>query len=107
MNNLKRIIHSVFPAFLLSASVGQIDAITNIATEISSYTGIAANLVQFAFSLGIFFLGMGAAFFGKIVEKNIKLSTIVGTALFITGLIVTSFGIDHKSITLLLSLIHI
>lgn len=101
MNNLKRIIHSVFPAFLLSASVGQIYAFTNFATEISSYTGIAANLVQFAFSLGIFFLGMGAAFFGKIVEKNIKLSTIVGTALFITGLIVTSFGIDHKSITLL------
>ena len=67
MNNFKRIIHSIFPAFLLSASVGQIYAFTNFATEISSYTGVSANLVQFAFSLGIFFLGMGAAFFGKIV----------------------------------------
>lgn len=97
----KQLIHSVLPAFLLSASVGQIYAFTNFATEISAFTGIAANLVQFAFSLGIFFLGMGAAFFGKIVEKNIKLSTIVGTALFLSGLCVTSLGIDYKSLLLL------
>lgn len=97
----KQFVHSILPAFLLSASVGQIYAFTNFATEISSFTGIAANLVQFAFSLGIFFLGMGAAFFGKIVEKNIKVSTIVGTALFLTGLCVTALGINQKSITLL------
>lgn len=99
--NLKRILHSVLPAFLLSASVGQIYAFTNFATEISSFTGVAANLVQFAFSLGIFFLGMGAASFGRIVEKNIKLSTIIGTALFISGLYLTSVGIEAKSISLI------
>ena len=94
-------VHSILPAFLLSASVGQIYAFTNFATEISAYTGIASNAVQFSFSLGIFFLGMGAAFFGKIVEKNIKLSSIVGTLLFISGLCVTSLGIFHKSVALL------
>ena len=97
----KQLVHSILPAFLLSASVGQIYAFTNFATEISSFTGIASNLVQFAFSLGIFFLGMGAAFFGKIVERNIKISTIVGTALFLTGLCVTSLGIDQRSLTML------
>ena len=97
----KQFFHSILPAFLLSASVGQIYAFTNFATEIATYTGIAASLVQFAFSLGIFFLGMGAAFFGKIVERNIRLSTIVGTALFISGLCVTALGIDCKSVALI------
>ena len=97
----KQFFHSILPAFLLSASVGQIYAFTNFASEISAYTGVAAPKVQFAFSLGIFFLGMGAAFFGTIVERNIKLSSIVGTALFISGLCVTSVAIDHKSAFLL------
>lgn len=97
----KQFLHSILPAFLLSASVGQIYAFTNFATEISAFTGIAANLVQFAFSLGIFFLGMGAAFFGNVVERNIKLSTIVGTILFLAGLCVTAIGIESKSLVLL------
>ena len=43
---------------------------------------------------------MGAAFFGKIVEKNIRLSTIIGTSLFLSGLLVTEFGIVTKSLAL-------
>ncbi len=44
---------------------------------------------------------MGAAFFGKIVEKNIKLSTVIGTVLFLSGLLVTSLGISMKSLILI------
>ena len=77
---MKRFIRAVLPAFLLAVSVGQIYAFTNFSDGIASYISTAENpvtkaQVQFAFSLGIFFLGMGAAFFGKIVEKNIRLST--------------------------------
>ncbi|MBR0196814.1 MAG: MFS transporter [Kiritimatiellae bacterium] len=94
----KRFIHAILPAFLLAISVGQIYAFTNFSTEIASYIGKTEKQVQFAFSLGIFFLGMGAAFFGKIVEKNIRLSTIIGTTLFISGLCTTAIGISAKSL---------
>ena len=98
---MKRIIRAVLPAFLLAVSVGQIYAFTNFSDEIARYIGESQKDVQFAFSLGIFFLGMGAAFFGKIVEKNIRLSTIIGTVLFISGLCVTGIGITVKSLSLI------
>ena len=98
---MKRFIRSVLPAFLLAVSVGQIYAFTNFSSEIAAYIGETQKNVQFAFSLGIFFLGMGAAFFGKIVEKNIRLSTIIGTTLFLSGLIVTEVGIHMKSLAMI------
>ena len=97
---MKRFVRAVLPAFLLAVSVGQIYAFTNFSDEIAQTIGESQKDVQFAFSLGIFFLGMGAAFFGKIVEKNIRLSTIIGTTLFIFGLLVTAFGITSKSLAL-------
>ena len=98
--SVKRIWRAVLPAFLLAVSVGQIYAFTNFSTQIAEHIGETKSAVQFAFSLGIFFLGMGAAFFGKIVERNIRLSTMIGTALFIAGLLVTSLGINLKSLGL-------
>jgi len=109
MNNavgVKRFVRAVLPAFLLAVSVGQIYAFTIFSDPIAQFlTGGDAEAairirpqVQFAFSLGIFFLGMGAAFFGKIVEKNIRLSTLIGTILFLSGLVVTAFGVRMKSL---------
>lgn len=98
---MKRFVHSIFPAFLLAVSVGQIYAFTNFSSEIAVYIGATQKTVQFAFSLGIFFLGMGAAFFGNIVEKNIRLSTFIGTAFFISGLFATAIGISVKSIEII------
>ena len=86
------------PAFLLAVSVGQIYAFTNFSSEIAQYIGETQKSVQWAFSFGIFFLGMGAAFFGKIVERNIRLSTIIGTTLFLSGLLVTEWGVHLKSL---------
>ena len=97
----KRMVRAVIPAFLLAVSVGQIYAFTNFSDPIAAHIGKSKSAVQFAFSLGIFFLGMGAAFFGKIVERNIRLSTIIGTTLFISGLIVTALGVRMKSLALI------
>ena len=97
----QRIFRAVLPAFLLAVSVGQIYAFTNFSDQIAKHIGESKSAVQFAFSLGIFFLGMGAAFFGKIVERNIRLSTIIGTTLFISGLLVTALGIRMKSLALI------
>ena len=97
----KSIIHGILPAFLLAISVGQIYAFTNFSTDIAEYISSTQSSVQFAFSLGIFFLGMGASFFGKIVERNIKLSTCVGTVLFLVGMLLTCLGIRMKSLWML------
>ena len=103
-----RAIRAVVPAFLLAVSVGQIYAFTVFSDPIAQHLAAANDdpvalraKVQFAFSLGIFFLGMGAAFFGKIVERSIRLSTLIGTALFLSGLIVTSIGVRMKSLPLI------
>lgn len=97
---MKRWLCSVVPAVLLALSVGQIYAFTLFSSEIASYIGRSQSAVQFAFSLGIFFLGMGAAFFGSIVERDIKLSSVLGSLLFIAGLCCTQQGIAYRSLAL-------
>jgi len=96
----KRAVNAVTPAVLMALAVGQIYAFTLFSKPIADYIGAEQPQVQFAFSLGIFFLGMGAAFFGKIVEKNIRLSALVGTSLFLSGLVLTAVGINAKSLAL-------
>ena len=98
---LKSFWHGILPAMLLSMAVGQIYAFTNFATEISATIDCSLARVQFAFSLGIFFLGMGAAFFGKFVEKDVKGATILGTVLFIAGLLLTQVAVLRHSLGLL------
>ncbi len=98
--NFKRVFNAVLPAFLLAIAVGQIYAFTLFSEPIAKHIGSSQQKVQFAFSLGIFFLGMGAATFGKIVERNIRLSTIIGTLFFLSGLCVTALGISVKSLAL-------
>jgi OFA family oxalate/formate antiporter-like MFS transporter len=103
---MKRFMSAVLPSFLLAVSVGQIYAFTNFSDGIAAHISTAANPVtdaevQFAFSLGIFFLGMGAAFFGKIVERNITLSTLIGTVMFLSGLAVTQYGVNSRSLALI------
>lgn len=97
----ERIVKAIIPAILLTLSVGQIYAFTLFSSPIAKELGCKESLVQFTFSLSIFFLGMGAAFFGKTVEKNIRISTIAGTALFILGLLLSSFAVKAKSLLLL------
>ena len=96
-----QIFHGIVPAALLAIAVGQIYAFTIFSDDIALRIGSTTPKVQFAFSLGIFFLGMGAAFFGRIVEKNIKLSVAIGTVLFLSGLCVTAAAVRHRSLALL------
>lgn len=98
---MKGIVHAVIPAVLLAVSAGQIYAFTNFSSDIAAAIGASQEAVQFAFSLGIFFLGMGAAFFGRIVEKNIGLATAVGTSLFVSGMFATGAAVVLKSLWLL------
>lgn len=101
-SNFKSFLHGILPAMLLAVSVGQIYAFTNFAVDISEHIGASAKTIQWAFSLGIFFLGMGAAFFGKMVEKSIKASSVLGSLLFLAGMLVTHYGVVAKIAPLVL-----
>ena len=94
-------LHGILPAFLLAISVGQIYAFTNFATDLSTTIGICDTAIQLAFSFGIFFLGMGAATFGPIVEKDIKKAAVIGTVLFLLGLVLTQLSVLFKEVSLL------
>lgn len=98
---MKKIFFSIIPAILLTLTVGSIYAFSLFVDPISAAVGCSTIQTQFAFSLGIFFLGMGAAFFGPLVEKNIKKSTFLGTVLFIAGFVVTQQAIALKNVWLL------
>lgn len=102
MNNpMNKWKNAAIPAILIGISIGFVYAFSLFANPISDYIGYSQSKVQFAFSLAIFFLGMAAAFGGSIVERDIHKSTIIGTALFCGGLLVTSLSIYIKSLLLL------
>lgn len=103
---MHRFFRAVVPSILLALCVGQIYAFTlfsdSIMQSLSTYDHFVSKAqVQFAFSLSIFFLGVGAAVLGSFVERHIRFSAFVGTTLFVTGLGLTELGILCKSITLI------
>lgn len=92
-----KIIHGVIPSLLIHCSIGSVYAWSLFVNKIASQINISTSKTQFAFSLAIFFLGMSAAFGGRLVEKNVRLSTLISTLFFFTGLIVTGMAIKYKS----------
>ena len=94
-------INGAIPALLLHLSVGSVYAWSLFVNSLSEYMNYSASRIQFAFSLAIFFLGMSAAFGGKLVEKNIHKSSIIGMICFISGLLVSALAIYLKSLWLL------
>ena len=99
MNN--KWIRGALPALLIHISIGSVYAWSLFVAKIAEYIGKTQSSVQFAFSLAIFFLGMSAAFGGKIVEKNIHKSSLISCMCFCTGLLLTGAAICLKSLLLI------
>ena len=99
--NFKGVKHGILPAALLALSAGQVYAFTNFAGRLQEILNCAQWQVQFAFSLAIFFLGMGAAFFGPLVEKDVKRSALLGGSLLCLGLMISASSVVMKSSLLL------
>ena len=91
-------IRGALPALLIHCSIGSVYAWSMFVLPISKQLSISTQLIQFAFSLAIFFLGMSASFGGKLVEKNVKKSAIVSTICFCSGLLLTSLAIKYNSL---------
>jgi len=103
MNNTKqnKWKNAAIPAILLHICIGSVYSFSLFAKPISDYIGKSQSLVQFAFSLAIFFLGMSAAFGGAFVERNIHRSSLLSTVCFCGGLALTALAVHVKSLTLL------
>ena len=91
---------SLLAGFLISSSIGFCYAFSLFAPHVQELLGVSKTAVQFAFCLNIFFLGMGAAFFGSLVEKNIKVAAWTSTALLCSGLAVSGLAMHMKNLWL-------
>ena len=99
MNN--KWIRGALPALLIHISIGSVYAWSLFVAKISEYINKPQSKVQFAFSLAIFFLGMSAAFGGKVVEKNIRKSSLISCICFCSGLLLTGLAVHIKCLPLI------
>lgn len=93
---------SVVPCMLLTLSIGFCYAWSLFSPlVVQAIPGSTTTTVQLAFCLNIFFLGIGAAFFGPLVEKHIKLAAFTSSALLFLGLQIACFAVSCQSLWLL------
>ena len=92
MNN--KWIRAAIPALLIHCSVGTVYCWSTFKEAIGKAIGMSTFAVGWAFSLAIFFLGMSAAFAGKIVERDIHKSSLIATLCFTIGMLGTGFIIQ-------------
>lgn len=88
---------AALPALLLHCSIGTVYCWSTFKEAIADKIGMSTFAIGWAFSLAIFFLGMSAAFAGKMVEKNIHKSSLIACILFTLGMIGTGLFIEFTS----------
>jgi len=79
-------IRAAIPALLLHCSIGTVYCWSIFSQDIADYIGFSKGATEWAFSFAIFFLGMSAAFFGNIVEKDIHKSSLIASICFAVGM---------------------
>lgn len=88
---------SAVPALLIHCSIGTVYCWSTFKEAIATKIGMSSFAVGWAFSLAIFFLGMSAAFAGKMVEKNIHKSSLIACICFTLGMIGTGLFIQFTT----------
>ncbi len=85
---------AAIPALLIHCSIGTVYCWSTFKEAIATKIGMSTFAVGWAFSLAIFFLGMSAAFAGKMVEKDIHKSSLIACICFTVGMIGTGVAIQ-------------
>ena len=93
MNN--RWVRAAIPALLIHCSIGTVYCWSTFKEAIATQIGASTFGTGWAFSLAIFFLGMSAAFGGRIVEADIHRSSLISCICFTVGMIGTGLVIQH------------
>ncbi len=81
------------PALLIHCSIGTVYCWSTFKARIAEQIGMSPFAVGWAFSLAIFFLGMSAAFAGRMVEKDIRRSSLIACICFTVGMLGTGLCI--------------
>lgn len=95
MNINNKWMRSAIPALLIHCSIGTVYCWSTFKEAIATKIGMSTFAVGWAFSFAIFFLGMSAAFAGKMVEKNIHRSSLIACICFTCGMIGTGLCIQY------------
>ena len=90
-------IRAAIPALLLHCSIGTVYCWSTFKESIADKIGMSTFAVGWAFSIAIFFLGMSAAFAGRLVEKNIHKSSLIACICFSLGMIGTGIFIQFTT----------
>ena len=87
---------------LLHLMIGSVYAWSVFTGPIAKQTGWALSAVTIAFSIAIFFLGMSAAFMGRLVERfGPRLTGTVAALLYGSGILLTGLAVQIHSLPLL------
>ena len=95
----KRWLHGAIPALLIHGCIGTVYCWSLLYDYI--HISIPSGDCTWAFSLAIFFLGISAAFFGPLVERNVKKAAILSAILFSFGMILSGIACQINSLWLL------
>ena len=90
-------IRGAIPALLIHCSIGTVYCWSLLRNSICESLGCQTHVIEWAFSLAIFFLGMSAAFGGNLVEKNVEKSAKASAICFGCGMIGTGLSIAAGS----------
>ena len=104
---MEKWIRSAIPALLIHCSIGTVYCWSTFKASIATAIGMSPFAVGWAFSFAIFFLGMSAAFAGKLVEINIHKSSLVSAICFTVGMIGTGLTIKYCTGVLALVLLYL
>ena len=88
---------AAIPALLIHCSIGTVYCWSTFKEAIANKIGMRTFSVGWAFSLAIFFLGMSAAFAGRMVEKNIHKSSLISCICFTLGMLGTGVFIQFTT----------
>lgn len=100
-HTLYKLSRSVVPTLLLTLSIGMCYAFSLFSVPIATCLSAPISIVSLAFCLNILCLGLGAAFFGRLVEKRIKSAAWLSCSLFFCGLMLSGIAMHVQSIVLL------
>lgn len=90
-------VRAAIPALLIHCSIGSVYCWSTFKEAIAGEIGMNTFSVGWAFSLAIFFLGMSAAFAGRMVERDIHRSSLISCICFTVGMLGTGLFIQFAT----------
>lgn len=95
-----KFVRAAIPALFIHMCIGSVYCWSLLKGQIAADMGVGVAEIEMAFSLAIFFLGMSAAFGGRLVEKNVNWTSFLSMVCFVSGLCLASYAVTIKSVPL-------